>query len=235
MRKRNTIKFISLAFLLVSLTSCQTNEKIDVNPNNLLIGYWGNAVYQNETTTFQRMNSLPDQDYGVAFIEKDEFIERTSGWCGTPPLTFFNIDGTWEKEGTLIMISTNSYPGNFNWRIISLDQNQLVIKRELSEQEIEHRALMDLFDEIYSLSISISCNNSSDWSFTAYGTKACGGPQGYIAYSNQLNTVEFLQKVTEYTEAENQYNIKWGIVSTCDAIPVPVDVECVNGYPVLKY
>ncbi|MFY0628798.1 MAG: hypothetical protein JXR05_00375 [Flavobacteriaceae bacterium] len=235
MRKLNIFKLISFAFLLVSLISCQTNEEIEINPKNLLIGYWGNAVYDNGTTTFQRINSLPNEDYGVAFKERDEFIERTSGFCGTPPLTFFNIDGTWQKEGTLIMLSTNSYPSNFNWRIISLNQTQLVITRELSQQELDHRALMNLFDELYELSISVTCSDSNDWSFTPYGTKACGGPQGYIAYSNQIDIVAFLQKVDEYTEAENQYNIQWGILSTCDIPPAPIAVECVNGYPVLKY
>ncbi|MBL4606175.1 MAG: hypothetical protein JKY02_11095 [Flavobacteriaceae bacterium] len=235
MRKLNTIKVPAFFFLLVTLLSCQTNEEIEINPTNLLIGYWGNAIYENETTTFQRINSLPDEGYGVAFKENDVFIERTSGWCGTPPLSFFNIEGTWQKEEALIMISSNGYLGNYTWRIISLDETQLVIKRELSEQELDHRALMALADEFYAVLGNNSCDNSNDWNFTAYGAKACGGPQGYIAYPNQIDTVAFLQKVAEYTEAENQYNIKWGIVSTCDITPTPIGVECINGLPVLKY
>jgi hypothetical protein len=31
--------------------------------------------------------------------------------------------------------------------------------------------------------------------FTSIGSKACGGPTGFVAYSLKLNTTEFLDKV----------------------------------------
>lgn len=227
-------KNIFLLFFLTILFSCQENEII-IDSDNLLIGNWLEPVYDGETTTFKRGNSLPSESYGISFTQDGDFIERTSGWCGTPPLTFFNIEGIFELENTLISISTQNYPTNYAWRILSLTENELVVKRELTEQEIEHRNLMDLFNEIQNLSYSVSCSDATDWLFVAYGAKACGGPQGFIPYSSQIDTVVFLQKVATYTQAEKDFNLKWGIVSDCSITNAPVSVECQNGLPILKY
>jgi hypothetical protein len=224
-----------IAFLfLVSLFSCEDNEVI-IDANNLLIGTWLDPVYEGETTTFKRGNSLPNDAYGISFHKNGGFIERTSGWCGTPPLTFFNIEGVFDLENTLVSISTESYPANYAWRIITLTEQELVVKRELTAQEVEYRSLMDLFNEIQELSSSVSCSDATNWLFTAYGSKACGGSQGYIAYSTEIDTNDFLNKIEIYTQAEKTFNVRWGIISDCSIASVPVSVECENGIPTLKY
>lgn len=91
------------------------------------------------------------------------------------------------------------------------------------------------FEEINSLSNSKTCTDSSIWEYTAYGSKACGGPQGYIAYSTELDVADFLQKVKEYTELEEEYNRKTGIVSTCILPAEPSDVACKSGEPAFLY
>jgi hypothetical protein len=45
--------------------------------------------------------------------------------------------------------------------------------------------------------------------FTSIGSKACGGPTGFVAYSLKLNTTEFLDKVKKYTIIK-KFNTKWG-------------------------
>jgi hypothetical protein len=228
------IKKIIVFLFLVSLFSCEDNEVI-IDSNNLLIGTWLDPVYEGEMTTFKRGNSLPSDAYGISFNKSGDFIERTSGWCGTPPLSFFNIEGTFELESTLVSISTESYPTNYAWRIVELTEQELVVKRELTAQETEHRSLMDLFNEIKELSYSASCTDDTDWLFTGYGSKACGGSQGYIAYSSKIDTNDFLNKIETYTQAEKTFNVKWGIISDCSIASVPVSVECENGLPTLKY
>lgn len=228
------LRNIFILFFVVSLSSCDNNEII-IDQDNLLIGKWVSPTYNGEETTFTRGNSLPNEASGVSFNTDGKFIERTSGWCGTPPLTFFNVEGTFLLENTLITISTNNYPTNYAWRIVSLTKDKLVVKRELTEQEIDHRALMDLYNELYELAYNATCTNVADWTFTAFGSKACGGPQGYIPYSTKIDVVSFLQKVDAYSEAEKAFNIKWDIISTCDIPNPPISVECQNGYPVLKY
>ena len=227
-------KNIFILLFATILFSCENNETI-IDSDNLLIGFWVSPVYDGETTTFNRGNSLPGDDYGISFTENGDFIEHTSGWCGTPPLSFFDIEGSFELENTLISISTQSYPTNYAWRIVSLTENELVVKRELTAQEIEHRNLMDLFNEIQNLSYSVSCSDANDWLFTVYGAKACGGPQGFIAYSSLIDTVSFLEKIETYTQVEKDFNFKYGVVSDCSIPNAPISVECQNGYPTLKY
>jgi hypothetical protein len=231
--------FLSL-FITVFLFSCEINNQsneIIIDPNNsLLIGNWSEANYEDEQITFTRVNSLPKDSYGISFEKNDVFIEHSSGWCGTPPLIFTDFIGSWEfvEEG-LVKISTTSFVGDFQWRILELSEEKLVVTRELSEQEIEHRSLMDLFNEIQNLSYSVSCSDATDWNFVAYGSKACGGAQGYIAYSSQIDTATFLQKIELYTKSEKDFNIKWGVISDCSIPNAPTSVECQNGYPTLIY
>jgi hypothetical protein len=230
------MKFRNIFFVLVvtAFFSCESNE-IEIDTINLLYGTWVEPTYNNETTTFKRGATLPKEAYGVAFNKDGIFTEKTSGWCGTPPLSFFNIEGTFQLENTLISITTQSYPTNYAWRIVALTKEKLVIKREVTAQEIEHSALMDLFIEIENLTYAETCSIASDWTFVAYGSKACGGPKGYIAYSKNIDTASFLEKIEKYTKAEKEFNIKWSIISDCSLAAVPITVECQNGYPTLIY
>ena len=94
---------------------------------------------------------------------------------------------------------------------------------------------MVLFNEISTIAYSVSCTDSSNWNFTAYGAKACGGPQGYIAYSNEIDVTAFLEKIAIYTQAEKEYNFNYGVVSDCSVPIEPKSVTCSNGYPILNY
>lgn len=102
-------------------------------------------------------------------------------------------------------------------------------------QEEEARCLEELLDEIKSLATSATCNDASAWTFTSYGSKACGGPMGYIAYSTNIDTQFLLRKVEEHRTAQEAYNERWGIVSDCAVSPQPSGVTCQNGSPVLEY
>ncbi|WOD44211.1 hypothetical protein [Hwangdonia lutea] len=215
--------------------ACDSNDNVIPDPDNLLIGSWVEPNYSEEQTVFKRAAALPDNGPGIMFKANGGFVERSSGWCGTPPLVYSDYNGNWVLENTLVTIAQEFYPINYAWRIVSVSETELIVKRELTEQEKDHQKLMDLYNEIYILSIGESCTNADNWLFTAYGAKACGGPQGYIAYSNQIDTDAFLQKVEAYNEAENAYNIKWDIVSTCDVPKQPKGVTCQNGVPMLIY
>lgn len=102
-------------------------------------------------------------------------------------------------------------------------------------QEIEAKKLAYMLDEIRTIANSIACENADDWKITPIGSKACGGPQSYLAYSNKINEIDFLAKVEAYRVAEENYNKTWGIVSTCDLTAMPSSVICVNGKPEFVY
>lgn len=235
MNRLLTFICILTAFVSLLLIGCSNNNDIQIDANNLLKGFWANAKHNGETITFERVSSLPENDYGVAFMDSNIFTQKTSGFCGTPPLTFYDDKGTYDANTAFIKVQLNGFPGNFNWKIISLTKKELVIKTTLTEREKEHQELLKMFATFHTIATSKTCKNSGDWAFTEYGSKACGGPQGYIAYSKKIDVSAFLTKVKIYTKAENDYNEKWGIVSTCDIPPKPSNIECNNGEAVLKY
>jgi len=97
----------------------------------------------------------------------------------------------------------------------------------LQEQE---REMLDIqLEKLKQLSESINCENSVDWNFTTVGSKACGGPQLYLAYSTKIDVDNFLSKTEIYTRAEDNFNKKWSIVSDCSLIQAPKEIECVEG------
>ena len=102
-------------------------------------------------------------------------------------------------------------------------------------QEQQAQNLDQMFSEIEILATSESCDNSAEWTFTSYGSKACGGPLGFIAYPINIGTELFLKKIEEYTTAQQEFNQKWGIVSDCYVPSQPSEIICKNGSPVFEY
>ncbi|MGY5354529.1 hypothetical protein [Wenyingzhuangia sp. IMCC45467] len=113
--------------------------------------------------------------------------------------------------------------------LISCDKNNE------STQEEDLKTLNILREKISTLASSTTCDNSIDWSFTAIGNKACGGPKEYIAYSKHIDVTNFLEMVAAYTEAEKNYNQKWNVFSDCSTPQQPTAVICTNGTPTFEY
>ena len=106
------------------------------------------------------------------------------------------------------------------------------------ERDPQDMALADLeqqLSEILAIAGSVPCEDPAQWSFTAYGSKACGGPQGYLAYPFTIDLDRFLALVETHRLAENQYNLDFNITSTCDLPAEPTGVDCVNESAVLAY
>ncbi len=232
---KTTLSNLILILFSLIILSCNTNENDSLENDNLLIGNWAKPIYKKEIITFKRVTNFPKEEYGISFDNESNFIEQTSGWCGTPPLTFFTIKGNYQLKNMLINISTNSFPENYTWKIENITNDQLVVKRVFTKQEIEHQNLIDLFHEIENLAYSKTCTNEKDWTFTAFGAQACGGPQGFLPYSKKIDTVNFLNKVKEYTKKENEFNKKWGILSVCNILSKPLKVTCINNSPTLVF
>lgn len=106
--------------------------------------------------------------------------------------------------------------------------------RELSQEE-EWQKINQLFQEIQDMATSMDCEDPAEWTFISYGSKACGGPVGYIAYSKRIDTSLFLKKIEEHKKLQYDYNKKWGIISDCSVPPQPIGVSCKNGEAVLQY
>ena len=96
-------------------------------------------------------------------------------------------------------------------------------------QEITAKDLEKQLAEIHSVINADSCSETSECSFLAYGSKACGGPQGYLLFSNQVNLEALSKMVEEYNKAEDAYNKKFGVISDCMFVTPPTQLACENG------
>jgi hypothetical protein len=129
---KKILKTVLLLLLVTSFGCSQENETIPINESNKLIGHWINPVYSGSELQLTRANSLKNDEYGLSFLEKTQCVERSSGWCGTPPITFFDFKGTWTRtDSVLIMTIDNGLSGmqNIKWLIKTLDNNTLIIER----------------------------------------------------------------------------------------------------------
>jgi hypothetical protein len=129
---KTILKTVLLLLLVTSFGCSQENETIPINESNKLIGHWINPVYSGSELQLTRANSLKNDEYGLSFLEKTQCVERSSGWCGTPPITFFDFKGTWTRtDSVLIMTIDNGLSGmqNIKWLIKTLDNNTLIIER----------------------------------------------------------------------------------------------------------
>ena len=119
--------------------------------------------------------------------------------------------------------------------ILLLSINFACSNNEETSRTEEAEMLQEMLTEIEDLASSENCEDASEWTFTAYGSKACGGPVGYIAYSTNIDTESFLEQVEEHKIAQQEFNEKWGINSDCSVPQEPNDVICENGEAVFVY
>ncbi|HSM63125.1 MAG TPA: hypothetical protein VK833_04230 [Gillisia sp.] len=101
-----------------------------------------------------------------------------------------------------------------------------------NSEEIQEITAQDLdlqFKEITKLAASKNCTEGSQCSYIAYGSKACGGPQGYLVFSSEIDSQKLKDLVDKYTKAEAAYNKQNGIVSDCMFVTPPQTISCVDG------
>jgi len=96
-------------------------------------------------------------------------------------------------------------------------------------QEISRRDLDLQFEEITNLIALKNCTENSQCSYLAYGSKACGGPQGYLVFSSEVDLENLKELVENYTAAEATYNKQNGIMSDCSIVSPPQTIGCVDG------
>jgi hypothetical protein len=124
---------------LVLLLSCEKElmELDALGANAGIVGTWVEEGYQGDTTLLKRAVKLDDAKYGFTLNEDGSFIERkNSGWCGTPPISYANFDGSWEAVSDSLLNITVGYWGGmmtYQIRIVSLLGEGLSIKYLYSE------------------------------------------------------------------------------------------------------
>jgi hypothetical protein len=128
--------FILLLFSIVLLTSCENDIDLKSDEAELIIGHWISPVYIDTLVQYTRAEGLNDNDYGISFNPGNSLVERqNAGWCGTPPISFANYNGTWSKTGDIIDITVDFWGGKayHKWKVIANDQKTLTIYPVKSE------------------------------------------------------------------------------------------------------
>jgi hypothetical protein len=131
------VLFLSILILI----SCDKKDELSVLDSEDLYGYWINPVVNDSISTFNKANSLEDDDYGFAFKSGHVFIERkNSGWCGTPPISYTDFEGTWTQTDSIIDITVGYWGGlaDYQWKIMSIDKKKLKFIRLKEEYHLEN-------------------------------------------------------------------------------------------------
>ena len=77
------------------------------NNQNELISVWVYSDYENEVIEYVKSKNFNKNESGIEFKKNGKLIKRQNiGWCGTPPITYDNYDGSWEfsSDSTLTII-----------------------------------------------------------------------------------------------------------------------------------
>jgi hypothetical protein len=112
------------------LASCENDIELKSDNDIELIGHWISPVYIDSLIQYTRADALKEDDFGISFKPENILIERqNAGWCGTPPISFTNYNGTWSKTGDIIDISVDFWGGKVNrqWKVIVINAETLVV------------------------------------------------------------------------------------------------------------
>jgi len=128
------MKKLLCLMLIGILVSCEKDlfELEALGENTGIVGTWIEEGTQRDTILLKRSGELDELKYGFTIQEDGTFIERkNSGFCGTPPISYANYDGTWEALSDSLLTITVSYWGGvmtYQIRIVSLNEEDLAIK-----------------------------------------------------------------------------------------------------------
>jgi hypothetical protein len=121
-----------ILFFAFTLLTCEKNNENAAASDDLLIGSWFNPQYNDSIVTYDRSEGLVDNEYGFSFKDDKTFIERkNAGWCGTPPISYADFNGTWATNDSIIEITVGYWGGTseYTWKVLSIDELTLKIQR----------------------------------------------------------------------------------------------------------
>lgn len=112
---------------LVLCAGCSSSDSSDpVSPGQLSFeGAWGLESIEPESgiRVYAKLGELSGNQDGYQFEQDGSLLVRNAGWCGTPPLTYSNFEGSWlEEEYNCLVLE---YPHweeaqNFRMEILSV-------------------------------------------------------------------------------------------------------------------
>jgi hypothetical protein len=96
-------------------------------------------------------------------------------------------------------------------------------------QQGDWAAIEKLEGEAKTIARTAGCTASGDCKAAPVGSRACGGPRYYLPYcAKTTDSVSLLRKLDEVARAEQAYNRKYNLASTCE-FRMPPTVTAVGG------
>ena len=84
-------------------------------------------------------------------------------------------------------------------------------------QESDWTAIEKLEAEARTLATVSGCTTASECRTAPVGSRACGGPRYYIPYcAKTTDSAALFRRLAEVAKAEEAFNRKYGIASTCE-------------------
>jgi hypothetical protein len=121
----------AVIFVFIFFAACEKEELLTASDESEnLTGYWANQQLADTLYIYERSGRLVDNDYGFAFLSGGKFIERkNAGWCGTPPISYADFEGSWSLNDSIITVTVGYWGGTstYHWRVVSANDNLLII------------------------------------------------------------------------------------------------------------
>ncbi|RYU93384.1 hypothetical protein [Emticicia agri] len=134
------IRYIVALLFAGLLLGCR--EKYD--PENPIIGTWVLDKYESienkSLISFHRASQFEQDKPGYGFKANGLLITRqNAGWCGTPPITYNETKGSWDKANNKININGIFWGGTFNatYEIHLLNGTQLQLTEVSSKYNMD--------------------------------------------------------------------------------------------------
>jgi len=111
---KKTVFIFSLLFLI---SGC-SKDKIQIEPDNLLIGIWIYSDFKDNAYMYVRNQDFVDGPC-YRFNSDGTMTERkNSGWCGTPPISYADYPGSWSVlNDTMINVTVGYWGGTINYKL----------------------------------------------------------------------------------------------------------------------
>jgi hypothetical protein len=144
------MKKLCLLAACILLVACEKDVASveDLGENASIIGTWVEVPAINTTpgeyiTRLERREDLDEHLYGFVLAEDGTFLERKNvGWCGTPPITYGNFEGTWTALSDSLLDIVVDYWGGvmtYQMRIVEVDTDSLSVRYFYSEDRLQAR------------------------------------------------------------------------------------------------
>jgi hypothetical protein len=97
------------------------------------------------------------------------------------------------------------------------------------DQKADWEQIVALENQAKAIAKADGCKSASQCRTAPVGSRACGGPRYYIVYCAQsTDSAAFFRKLEAVAAAENEYNQRYNLVSTCE-FRMPPNVALIAG------